>query len=1188
MQPLKPLDIPLSGKNLIQASAGTGKTWTISLLYVRLVVEQLLTAEQMLVVTYTRAATEELRGRIRQRLKEALAAYEQPEGEHADEYLQLLARHPATPERIWYLQRALLGFDEAAVFTIHGFCQRVLQQHAFEVGLPFESELIDNEFELQLALADQFWQQHLLQPHALYAAVLQRFNITPDSLLQDVAKFIGKPYLQVVRAEPISPDDYAQAQQSYAAQYQQLQHIWQTQAEAIKEALASPALNKQSYKEAQVQELIARLQDFFRGQDGEHIRAALGKLCQSELNRKTKKGQTSLQHTFFEQVEAFLPAYDHLAEWHAQALEQLRYELLEYLRTQLPERKRQAGLLAFDDLLISLQQALLDRPALAEQLRQQYPVALIDEFQDTDPVQYQVFEAIYAHTAGQLYYVGDPKQAIYGFRGADIYTYLQAASSVEHERQYTLDKNFRSQPRLLEAFNQLYFYSGDPFRNGRQIDYENVKPGGVVTGELITPQGIAPLRIWDWDGTQAETPAKQSDILPQIAAAVADDIAQLLQYGQQGTASIKGEALSSRHFAILVRSHHQGRIIKKALQERGIASVQQSQAGIFQTPEAQELRWVLAAIAEPNDLSKIRRALTTELMGATAQSLLAMEQEAALFDRELEAFYHWQQLWQQHGFMRMLRHWLASRDVRKRLLSYVDGERRLTNLLHLSELIHRETRHNWQSIPATLRWLRRCANAELSEEQQLRLESDENLVQIVTIHKSKGLQYPIVYCPFLWTPESQKGSKAWFVWHDKAQGYSCLQAGQEGREEAWAQLQAENRSESQRLLYVALTRAQYHCTVVTVTGEINKLNYDSPINWLLFGHLPDSERLLATKSQLAPEKRQQAMQAALRDLEISANHCIACDALPVSAEKIVYHSAQDSQALQARTFKHRVPSTSRIGSFTGLTAGRHDERPDHDQVVDLYNVPAPSQPVTSLAFPGGRRAGVCLHKLLEKLDFCAALSTQRDTITAPILQAQGYEAAWLAAAENLLQHALQAPLLADSALCLNTIPRRQRLDEMEFYFPVNALQVKLLQQLLAHYLPSDWQAIRAAAQQLDFSTLRGYMKGYIDLLFEHEGQFYIVDYKSNYLGDMPEDYAPAKLHTAMAEAHYYLQYLIYCVAVQRYLKQRLGAAYSWDNSVGGVFYLFLRGMGQGTTQNGIFFHKPSTDFIDALDGLMEL
>jgi exodeoxyribonuclease V beta subunit len=1188
MQPLKPLEIPLTGKNLIQASAGTGKTWTISLLYLRLIIEQQLTVDQLLVVTYTRAATEELRERIRERLKQAVAAYENP-AQAEDEYASLLDLYPPDEggQHLWYLRRALLSFDEAAVFTIHGFCQRALQENAFDVGLPFDSELVQDEAELQIALADQFWQQRMLAPHAPDLAVLETESVTPDSLLHDVRNFIGKPYLVPVRAAQVSADEFIQTKQDYLSVLANARLIWEQQKSRILGALSPAVMNQATYKPAQLEAAALALESLFSGQINQGLENTLVKFTPPYICSKTKKGQAVPEHAFFQVCEQLLQRLETLQRMQANALEQLRYDLLCWLQEQLPQRKRQSGLLAFDDLLVNLQQALELRPSLGAALAKQYQVALIDEFQDTDPVQFRVFENIYAGTEGRLFYVGDPKQAIYSFRGADIHTYLYAADSVADQQQYTLDRNFRSRPELIAAFNHLYSFAADPFRNGGRIGYERVNAGGVVQGGLSSPDNSAPLRLWDWADMDSKPGVPV--VVEQVAQAVANDIARLLKQGQRGEAVINGQPVGSGDFAVLVRSHKQGRMIKQALQRCGIASVQQSPLGIFETAEAQELRILLAAIAEPANLSNIKRALVTELMGGDMQSLLDLDEQPRKLEELLEDFYRWQRLWQQRGFMAMLRDWINSCDVYARLLAYVDGERRLTNLLHLGELIHTETRQQLSGMQATLRWLQqRAEKSGGQDEHQLRLESDENLVQIITIHKSKGLQYPLVYCPFLWNGNTMAKGKRWFAWYDAVAGQSCLQAGKERLDEALASSQAEELSEDLRLLYVALTRAQYQCTVVLASGEIPRFNYSSALSWLLFGHLPDAEKIMAGKTQMAPAERRQCMQEQLQLLVSGSGGNIAHEPLPDADAVVVYRSEQDVQQLKARQFRHVIPPVMRIGSFSGLTSGSHDERPDYDatEAVELGSVPRIER--SQLHFPGGARAGVCLHKMLERLDFQQALTEQREEVVARSLQEQGYESYWAEAAEILLHNTLHTPLLADKTLTLAQVGKDQRLDELEFYFPVGGLQMAKLKYILDIGLPDgdEWTVIREAVQQLSFNDLRGFMKGFIDLVFRADGLFYVVDYKSNWLGEQMEDYAPAHLYQAMAASHYYLQFLIYCVALHRYLGQRLGDTYSWDEHVGGVLYLFLRGMHPDNTEaNGIFFNKPESELINTLDQL---
>ncbi len=560
------------------------------------------------------------------------------------------------------------------------------------------------------------------------------------------------------------------------------------------------------------------------------------------------------------------------------ALEHLRLQLLHHLRHELPLRKQQLGILTFDDLLLHLREALEQHSELAPRLADKYQAALIDEFQDTDPIQYEIFERIYRDRLEQrVFYVGDPKQAIYGFRGADIYTYLKAAKTTHHS--HTLKQNFRSHPDLLTALNHLFAQSADPFRS--EISYEAVEAGKPQDNIFSCPGGIPPFRLWDWDSQQEGLNA--AAVQESIAAAVANDIARLLNAAQTGSATIGDRPVRSSDIAVLVRENRQGDLVKQALLARGIASVQKSRDSIFCTREASEFRAVLRAIAEPGNESALKQALVTELFGFTASGLYALDTEAALLEAELEAFHRWHKTWLAQGFMPMFRQWMLQRNRYAHLLALADGERRLTNLLHLAELIHTESRLQGHGMHALIRWLQQKAEAgEKDEAHELRLESDENLVQITTIHKSKGLEYGIVYCPYLWLERDAKAS-TWFSWYDAdtEAGVSRLQADSLASDAARQCFREAEQAENLRLLYVALTRAKYHCTIALVSGRINQFDYYSALGWLLFGKLEQGKAILGKlrKEGMQPEERQTLMQQRLTRIVDSSAGCISHERL---------------------------------------------------------------------------------------------------------------------------------------------------------------------------------------------------------------------------------------------------------------------------------------------------------------------
>lgn len=1176
MQTLDAKLVPLKGTNLIEASAGTGKTWTISWLYLRLVAVQGLKVEQILVVTYTDAATAELRDRIRRRLADALAYLQ---GRTHEEVYPSLLQEVERIDAIRRLYTALVSFDEASVFTIHGFCKRVLTDNAFEARVRFESELVANEDNLLIELADNFWYQHFLKPDALKLMLLKRHKLTPDSLLADVRNFIGKPYLYVSIPD-INPQEFNQLHATFFKEVKSCTSFWVKERKAIYQvlstALLQKVLNGKVYSVEKLHEWLKVLDQLFAEQViPSSLDSALEKLSTNCLASNVNKNKAVPVHGFFERVDKLLTYYQPMQTLLSIGLEWLRLELLNYLRRHLPLRKQQLGILTFDDLLLHLREALDDHPHFAQRLADKYKAALIDEFQDTDPVQYAIFNLIYQNQPElKLFFVGDPKQAIYGFRGADIYTYLKAAKAAEY--RYTLGHNFRSHKNFLQALNHLFQQSADPFLS--EIAYEAVQ-AGRAQDDLRLTSALPALRIWDWD--QLEEGFTATHVQDQIAEAVADDIARLLNAAKAGQAFIGQRAVESRDIAVLVRENRQGERVKQALLVRGIASVQKSRDSIFHTREATELRAFLRAVAEPGNEYALKQALVTELVGYHAAQLYALEQQPELLESELEAFHAWHITWQTQGFMPMFRQWMVQRRRYAHLLALADGERRLTNLLHLAELIHTESTLKCHGMHTVIRWLQQKADSDIENEAyQLRLESDENLVQIVTIHKSKGLEYGIVYCPYVWKEKEPRRPPSWFSWYDNLTGTSCLQASALAQESEKNSARAAEKAESLRLLYVALTRAKYHCTIALASGNISQFDYYSALTWLLFGNMPQATELLARnrKEGMKPEQRQTLMHKRLRAIIEASAGLMSHESLPVSATPCRYQTQAAALQVRIRAFRHCLPPVPKVGSFSGLTSGKYDERPDYDS-SQITTLRLPDK----TAFPRGAQAGSCLHKMLEELDFTLALSEQREKILVPALKRHGLAEHWLTAAELLLTNTLTTPLLEEWSL--QYLAKPQRLDELEFYFPVQRLMFKPLRQLLHQHLPVHWEAIHAAVDKLQFQELTGFMKGYIDLIFEHKGQFYIVDYKSNDLGARRQDYTYIAMQQAMAEHHYYLQYLIYSVALHRYLKMRL-PHYSWNRHVGGVLYLFLRGMEPPSAGSGVFFHKPDAELIEALDKLM--
>ncbi len=1163
-----------SGRSLIEASAGTGKTWTLTALYARLLLEKQLSVSQILVVTFTTAATAELRERIRKRLAQLLAVYEQGPGDDAL-LNELYAQYPdAASHRRLLL--AVHGFDEAAIFTIHGFCQRALQDAAFEAGGDFDNELTHDDREIIDALLADLWRHELASAEPEWAAFLVQQKITPQVLRQRLRNHLGKPYLR------IEPQPGMRSEMSaLRAAWQQARDSWLSESAGwLAQLKAFDGFKSNMCNAAKLGLWQAELDGYFSDSAALFSKTeAHRRLAREGLNRASKKGCEAPANPLAAALQALCEALDAAQPEAEQRLIDLQVRLIHQLNEQLPARKAAQRLLAFDDLLNKLQQALQGEGGehLASTLRTQYPVALIDEFQDTDPVQYRVFHRIYQDD-GDLCFVGDPKQAIYAFRGADLATYLKARN--EAARQYSLATNHRSTPELIAALNQL-FDRPMPFAE-KGLEYQQVGASSKPRAQLVLPrieeETDAPLAlVWlatDYLGKGEAGALVARDTARRIAAVLSASSQGQAYFDEDGTRT----PLKGGDIAVLVASHRQAGEVAAELAARGVPSVRRGKENVWHSEEADELAAVLAAYAEPGREGALRYALASRLLGRSAADLAACSEDAQAWDREREAAERYHQLWQQQGFMRAFRAWLDEQQVAQRLLALVDGERRLTNLLHLAELLQSESLQR-PGLEQLLAWFNAQRSAEAhGEDALLRLESDAERVQIVTIHTSKGLEYPLVFCPYLWEGALLRQHEDISCHADD--GTPLLDLGSEQLDTHRERARHERFAEKLRLTYVALTRARdrlwLHWGPVDCKpksdGSLKPEGlHSSALAWLLHGRQLPGEDALAELADHLQGLSPQGLRMEVEQLVASSQGRIAIQALRDS-EASAAGEQRAPAPQQLSTLQRSLHSAWRIGSFSGLAAGMHMEAPDRDGLA----MPDASEPGTGFfAFPRGARAGTCLHAILE--DWARGKAPLAELVE-PGLSGHGLSSDWQAVALTHLQQVIDTDL-DGQGLCLARLNPARRLPELGFTFPVAGLDVQRLRAILcdpAHGLAAP---MREAAARLEFDSLKGFLKGFIDLTFEHDGRWYIADYKSNWLGPDASYYGGERLLQALAVEHYYLQYLIYLVALRRFLRQRLEDFQ--NEQLGGAYYLFLRGMPSA----GVYFSRPADSLLDALDTL---
>ena len=1157
MSHLDPKTVVFSGLNVIEASAGTGKTYTLAELYLRLILEQGLTVDQILVVTYTRAATEELRDRLREKLVEA-----------RDGLLSEPAHDVALRQ---HLSLAIQSFDESAIFTIHGFCQRVLGDFAFESGLSFDLELVGDDQKLLQGMVDDFWRKQVTTADARLAQYLIDRRETPERLLQSIRPLLGKPYLQTL---PVSEVDIEQVYQQAQSQFERVKQLWLEEQEAMMAVLQDKTLlNGNKYRSASVEKWLVLLADLLsHTKVPNRLFDGFERFTPAKLDDALKKGKVLPELFFWRACEDLQEQVVQMQAAQALQYQKLRLVALQTVQADMPASKQQQQVQSYDDLLLNLEQALAGEGGdwLAAKLRAQYPAALIDEFQDTDPVQYASFNRIYAGSDLPVFLVGDPKQAIYSFRGADIFTYLAAKSSTNAE--HTLGTNWRSHPNLVSAVNSLFSRQTQPFIYD-EIPFYPVAAARDEFDVLSVNGQPAPLQLL-W--ADEDKPLSKKEMTALSASVTADEIAKLLNEAAVDQATLLDEEtqeaviLTGGDIAVLVRNHKQAYTMQQCLQQRGINSVQQGRENVFASAESLMLERVIKGIAEPDNTMAMTAALATDLWAYDASSLYALQQDEAAWSDQFELFYDLHQVWLRSGFMRAFRQLLNHISGQQRLLSLPGGERKLTNFLHLAELVQAQSTKQDGGMSSILQWFAsRIQSIDLNDETgQLRLESDEQLVHIITIHKSKGLEYPIVFCPFLWDSQIRVAKDEVISFHDADANYQAYVAFAEpDLTRASEANKKEQEAEALRLLYVALTRARERCVIcwgnakgVAESGLFSLLHPTATD--------ADSELMLADVTALAG----------------ASDGTISLEVMAVD-QAVDYQAKQNEQnTFAAKVFEGDIQAPWRVGSFSALTQGHDAELPDYDAQAnaDVPVVQVQERHVLDrFSFPRGAQAGMCLHAIFEFLDFASDDDIAIHALVNKLLLQYGFEMHWTSVVCEWVKSVCKTELSAHSGLKLNRLTHSQRLDELAFYFPVAGLSVSGIQQSLLPLLAPD-SPLAEVISQLQFYDLTGFMKGFIDLVFEDQGRFYIVDYKSNHLGHQQTGYQTDELNQAMVSHDYPLQYLIYSLALHRYLRLRL-PDYDPEQHLGGAYYLFIRGMQPDWGQAGVFYDKPSVAVLDALD-----
>ncbi|MGU0039874.1 exodeoxyribonuclease V subunit beta [Citrobacter freundii complex sp. 2025EL-00176] len=1162
---LDPLRLPLTGERLIEASAGTGKTFTIAALYLRLLLglggsaafPRPLTVEELLVVTFTEAATEELRGRIRSNIHELRIACLRETTDNPL-YARLLDEIADKKQAAQWLLLAERQMDEAAVFTIHGFCQRMLSLNAFESGMLFEQQLIEDESLLRYQACADFWRRHCYPLSRDIAQVIFETWKGPQALLRDIDRYL-QGEAPVIKAPPSDDETLASRHEQILARINQIKQQWRDAVDELDGLLEASGIDRRKFNRGNQGKWIEKISAWAQEDTQSYqLPDALEKFSQRFLQERTKAGGVTPQHPLFVSIDELLGEPLTLRDL-------VITRALAEIRATVAEEKRRRGELGFDDMLSRLDAALRSDSgdALATAIRTRFPVAMIDEFQDTDPQQYRIFRRIWQHQPETaLLLIGDPKQAIYAFRGADIFTYMKARSEVS--AHYTLDTNWRSAPGMVNSVNTLFSQMDDAFMF-REIPFSPVKFAEKNQSLRFVLHGETQpaMSMWLMEGESCGV----GDYQNYMAQVCATQIRDWLKAGHSGDAQlVSGKAsrpVRASDISVLVRSRQEAALVRDALTQLAIPSVYLSNRdSVFETLEAQELLWMLQAVMTPERENTLRSALATSMMGLNAQDIEALNNDENAWDAVVEEFDGYRQIWHKRGVMPMLRALMTNRQIAENLLATAGGERRLTDILHISELLQ-EAGSQLESEHALVRWLSQhiLEPDSNASSQQLRLESDKHLVQIVTIHKSKGLEYPLVWLPFITNFRVQDQA----FYHDRSSFEAVLDLSD--ARESVELAEAERLAEDLRLLYVALTRSVWHCSlgVAPLVRRRGDKKGDTDVHQSALG------RLL--------QKGEPMDAVGLR----SAIDALGCDDIacltPGQPDGERWQVAQPiSSTLSARTLQRTPGDGWRVTSYSGLQQRGNGIAQD---LIPRLDVDATGvgeviveSGLTPHQFPRGASPGTFLHSLFEDLDFTQPVDPRW---VEEKLALGGYDAHWTSVLTAWLDAILLAPL-NETGVSLSQLSGREKQVEMEFYLPISQpLMASRLDALIRKYDP-----LSAGCPALDFMQVRGMLKGFIDLVFRHQGRYYLLDYKSNWLGEDSAAYTQPAMASAMQAHRYDLQYQLYTLALHRYLRHRI-ADYDYERHFGGVIYLFLRGVDGEDPQQGIYATRPDGELIALMD-----
>jgi len=1219
------LKTKLTETTLIGASAGTGKTYTITGIFLRLLLEENIEAQKILVVTFTNKAASELKARIRLLLQNFNHKIEFPKieskdilvNEIYDEYKNILIKNH---DKKKIIQESIRNFDFMSIETIHSFCQKTINEYAFESNVNYDMILTDIK-DLEQQLIEDFYRIEFQNASRIFNEIYSYAEVTKD--LKDFLKNITNyPKIKIL-PHKINANIKEKLLEIYDIKIsakKEINNLWQKNKmflsdkdtiKKVKELCINSGFFKSSLKEKDVIKKLNKLETFFLSDNfpfdntkdffKKHFHYfSIDKLEKEKYVKFKEEGISDCKFfIIFQELYDKIPNYLEIKSSMAILVKQYKIFILlkwkDYVKEELDKRKKVQNIFTFQDM-INITAKAVKNEKLLKSLQTKYKVALIDEFQDTDPIQYEIFDTIFnsnnnSKTNKQLlFFIGDPKQSIYKFRGADIFSYFNVVNKIKNK--YTLKVNYRSSKKCVDAVNTIFSNSNNPFIYN-EIEFDKISADKSDLTLINQGNDISGLHITLFNNPENKNFLIKDEIENIFPRKMVSDIISILHGNKDKKLQINNQNINESDITILVKTNKQALLIQELLNEKKIKSVIYSDSSIWQSDEAIQLNIILETILNYDKVQFIVRLLATNIFNFSAKDIYQIINNKNHQDNNtkieiIEQFKNANQNWKHFGIYSAVKTLFLQFNIEIKLFEYKNAERIFTNFYHILELLQKEEIEKKLSQDAMLDYIQnKIENSDKTEDSEIRLESEEKSIKIMTIHKSKGLEFNIVFLPFLYENGFKK--KVYSIYHDDKQNNELI-LNLEPEEEHYVLQQKEEKAENLRAFYVAITRAKYKTYLYW--GMLGQHYKKNSIFQLLHKKDSNYEDVLIDINNLSTKSNNSILYTGISDEEIKnllENKTTSLDQEYQSKKqkkidliepsKIPYQNLQTKYSINSYS---SLIHTKHISENHIVFIEKNIFTEEKEQPIDFFN-----KDKTIFDFPKGSLAGNTIHNILENIDFQKLNIIETEKKIKEILEKDNFNKdnnKWhYRVIYDMIDTLLNKPLFNKDNFSLKNLSKENKIPEMEFLFSFNQLKLNKIFAIIKEELKESKNIDLIFT---DNKTLlsQGFIKGFIDLIFVYNGKYYIVDWKSNFLGSTKNDYNQENMKQTMNNNQYYLQYYIYTIALHRFLKQNIDD-YDYNKHFGGVLYLFVRGISK-SSNTGIFFDLPKKDTIKKINNLL--